>query len=502
MTARPTLSPALVRSLGSRDDVVLPSDAQLALPERAVQFGTGAFLRGFVDSFLDVANRMGVFDGRVVVIGSTGSGRDRALNDQEGLYTLVEQGLVNGAARREFRVVSSVSRALSAATQWDEVLRCAESPLLELIFSNTTEIGIAFDEDDARAGSAAAPPRSFPGKLAAFLVHRARWCEFDTAMAPTVVPCELIEGNGDALRAIVVRLASAWTVEREFHQWLESVPFCNTLVDRIVPGAPGGAQAEEIAAALDYTDGMTTVCEPYRLFAIEASSAVRSRLRFAAADEGIILTDSVTPYRLRKVRLLNGAHTSFVSLAILSGCTTVRESVEHPVIGPFLRRTLLDEIVPSVDVPGAEEFARAVLDRFANPYLQHQLWDITLQGTSKMKVRIVPSILDHTAHFGEPPRALALGFAGFLALQRGELQAARRAQGLSVPADASGAALTERWSGIDDSRTSLASMVDGTLSDVQLWGADLTAVAGFPELVTDFLRQLRTEGPLAAMQAC
>src|SRR5215213_1185251 len=172
MTARPTLTPAIVGTIAARSDTTLPTRKQLDLPERAVQFGTGALLRGLVDALLDDANRQGKFGGRVVMIGSTGSGRDRALNEQKGLFTLVVQGLVNGESRREFRVVSSVSRALAATTEWNEVLRCAESPDLELIFSNTTEIGIAFDEADAAAGTDASPPRSFPGKLTAFLLRR------------------------------------------------------------------------------------------------------------------------------------------------------------------------------------------------------------------------------------------------------------------------------------------------------------------------------------------
>src|SRR6187402_3179812 len=172
MAARPPLSPALVPTLATRDDLTLPNASQLALPERAVQFGTGALLRGLVDALLDEANRQGLFGGRVVMIGSTGSGRDRAINDQGGLFTLVVQGLVDGEARREFQIVSSVSRALAATTQWAEVLRCAENPALELIFSNTTEIGIVLDETDAATAPGTESPRSFPAKLAAFLLHR------------------------------------------------------------------------------------------------------------------------------------------------------------------------------------------------------------------------------------------------------------------------------------------------------------------------------------------
>jgi tagaturonate reductase len=501
MTARPILSPSLIPSLDARDDLTLPTEAQLALPERAVQFGTGALLRGLVDALLDDANRLGLFGGRVVMIGSTGSGRDRAINDQGGLFTLVVQGLVDGQAKREFRVVSSVSRALAASTQWAEVLRCAEDPNVELIFSNTTEIGIVLDETDVATPPGAQAPRSFPGKLAAFLLHRARWARFDVARAPVVIPTELIEGNGDKLRDIVTTLAKRWSAEPEFTTWLDAVPFCNTLVDRIVPGAPNDDYAAELRGIVPYDDGMITIAEPYRLFAIEGDDALRARLRFAGADEGIIVAGSITPYRLRKVRLLNGAHTSFVSLAILAGCQTVREAVEHPAVGAFLRSALLDEIVPSVDVPGAEGFARDVLARFANPYLQHQLWDITLQGTTKFRVRVVPSILDYVRLTGGVPRALALGFAGFLAFQQGALQAARRRAGSTVPADAVGESIQARWREVGDEADGLDTFVRSVSADTELWSADLAAIPGFVDVVAEHLATIREHGAVAAIEA-
>jgi tagaturonate reductase len=500
MNARPRLSPALVPTLASRDDLALPTATQLALPERAVQFGTGALLRGLVDVLLDDANRKGLFGGRVVMIGSTGSGRDRSINDQGGLFTLVVQGLVKGTARRDFQVVSSVSRALAASTQWTDVLRCAENPELELIFSNTTEIGIVLDEADAQAEPTEGAPRSFPAKLTAFLLHRARWCRYDTARAPIVIPTELIEDNGNKLRDIVHTLAGRWRTEPEFRGWLDAVRFCNTLVDRIVPGAPSEQYAAELKELLPYDDGMTTIAEPYRLFAIEGDAALRERLGFADADEGVIVAGSITPYRLRKVRLLNGAHTSFVSLAILAGCRTVREAVEHPALGAFLRSVLLDEIVPSLDVPGAKNFAREVLGRFANPYLQHQLWDITLQGTTKFRVRVVPSIVDHLRVTGSVPRALALGFAGFLAFQEGTLQDARRRAGDAVPADSAGEAIQVRWRDVNATREALATFVRAICSDTTLWGTDLAAIPGFVELVTEDLATIREHGSVAAIE--
>jgi tagaturonate reductase len=199
--------------------------------------------------------------------------------------------------------------------------------------------------------------------------------------------------------------------------------------------------------------------------------------------------------------LLNGAHTSFVSLAILAGCQTVREAVEHPAVGAFLRAALLDEIVPSVDVPGAEGFARDVLARFANPYLQHQLWDITLQGTTKFRVRVVPSILDYVRVTGNVPRALALGFAAFLAFQDGTRQAGRRGNGLSVPADAVGESITARWRDAGDDPSAVASLVRAVSADTGLWGTDLSAIPGFVDLVTEHLTTLREQGAGAAIEA-
>lgn len=501
MPPRPTLTRALVRSRAAGSVVALPPAEHLDLPERAIQFGTGGFLRGFVDYFLDEANRRGHFGGRVVMVGSTGSGRDRQLNEQDGLYTLVMLGRDAGTLRRDLRVIASVSRALAAATEWDAVLRCAENPALEFIFSNTTEVGIVLDEDDAAAGEGRAPHASFPAKLTRFLLHRARHFAYDPASAPVVIPCELIEDNGDRLRGVVTAIAVRWGLEPRFIDWLADVPFCNTLVDRIVQGAPSADQAAEIDTVLPYDDAMITVCEPYRLFAIQAVDGVRSRLRFADADPGIIVADDVAPFRERKVRLLNGSHTALVSLALLAGCSTVREAVEHPLLGAFLRTVLFEEIAPSVAVDGAAAFAREVLDRFANPYMNHALWDITLQGGTKLRVRLVPVILAYSNRTGQIPRGLALGFAAYLAFRRGELQETRRATGRMAPSDTTGEVIRDRWAGVGDDPAEIEAFVRAIAADAALWGTNLAGIAGFADAVSEHLVRIRRDGAAAALNA-
>ena len=499
MPTRPTLTRAFLGTRAAEAGIALPEPAQLALPERAIQFGTGGFLRGFLDDLLDDANRRAHFGGRVVMIASTGSGRDRRLNDQDGLFTVVVQGLVDGRPRRDIRVVASVSRALVASSEWNAVLRCAEDPALEFIFSNTTEVGIAFDESDAAAGLGGAPHRSFPARLTHLLVHRAGHFAFDPARAPVVIPCELVEDNGDRLRSIVRTLAERWSLTPEFLHWLDVVPFCNTLVDRIVQGAPTPAQSGEIAGALGYDDALVTVCEPYRLFVIEAPRGVRERLRFAKDNASVVLTDDVAPYRERKVRLLNGTHTALVSIGLLAGCTTVGDALAHPLVGAFVRGVLFDEIVPSVDAPGAEDFAREVLERFANPFMQHALWDITLQGGTKMRVRLVPVIRAFARRSGRAPRGLALGFAAYLALQRRDGQTSPPVGGRTVPPDTVGDAIHLRWGGVTDAPSALTAFVRTVAADADLWDADLSVVPGFVEAVAEQLVRLRTDGAEGAL---
>lgn len=451
-------------------------------PVRAVQFGTGALLRGLVDDALDRANRAGRWDGRVVAVSQTGSGRAAAFGEQGGLFTLRERGVEDGRTVDEVRVVASVARALSAQSEWGAVLDLARSPDVDLVVSNTTEVGLTWDDGD---DPGAAPPRSFPAKLAAWL--RARQ---DAGLGGVVVlPTELVEGNGAVLRDLVVRWGdrAGWD---GFAGYVADCLFCDTLVDRIVTGTPEDLGATE--AEVGWRDPLLTDTEPYRLWAVErpegtAAGALRDRLGFAPDDPaggaGIVVTPSVEPFRLRKVRLLNAAHTLLVPVGLGCGIETVQGAVEDDRVGAYVRRLLFNELVPAVaadlgatggDPATAEPFARSVLDRFQNPFLRHELRSITLQQTMKLGVRAVPSVvaLDRA---GRVPEAVALGVAALLLLLR-------QAEGIGSDSplafattdllqDDRAGAVRRRWRDRPDAAEAVAR---GTLADADLWGRDLT----------------------------
>ena len=482
------------------DVVDVPAEELLDLPVKAVQFGTGNFLRGFLDDFLHRANREGKFGGRVVAIGSTGSARDAALREQDGLYTLCVEGIENGEQVQQNRIISSLSRAISATDDWEGVLALARSPDIQFVFSNTTEVGIA---DDTTSQFEDAPPASFPAKLTRFLYERGKAFDFDAAHGVTVIPCELIENNGNRLREIVLAIAKRWSLGGCFATWIDHrVPFCNTLVDRIVPGAPKGERVQVFADKLGYEDSMLTCCEPYRLFAIEGDDALREKLTWAAVDPtGIVIAPDISPYRKRKVHLLNGGHTIFVTAALAMGCETVVEAMSQPLLADFVRRAMIDEIAPTLHVEDTVEFAEAVLDRFRNPFIKHALIDITLQATMKMRVRVVPPIRWYIEEKGVVPQALAFGFAAFLNFMQGTLQESRRARGLNVPTDGAAPKFVEYWKDFPPEPTApVGALVKAICADVSLWGTDLTALPGFHDAVTEYLSRIRHDGMAAALE--
>jgi tagaturonate reductase len=361
------------------------------LPETVLQFGSGKFLRGFVDYFVHEANRKGQQVGRVVVVQTTGDSRANLLNQQGGRYHVLIRGLENGTAVDRAEEVESISRALVATGRWADVLTVGRSPLLRFIVSNTAEVGYTLDPAD---DAAARPPRSFPAKL--LLVLKDRYEAGQPGI--TILPCELFEHNADLLLGLLLQLVDSWGLTRGLAEWLRSdCAWHNTLVDRIVSAQP----AEHPLLA---KDALLTVAEPFAFWAIETKTGDGGPFRHPA----IKTTTDVMPYFLRKVRILNAAHTALVTKAVPRGIATVREAVSDPEIAAWLDRLLFEEIVPVLKgrVEGPEEFARQTLDRFRNPFLVHKISDIRAYHDAKVKIRLIPTRDEFRTIFGHAPPLL------------------------------------------------------------------------------------------------
>ncbi len=466
-----------------------------ASPERIIQFGTGRFLRGFVGFFVDRANKSGCYDGRIVAVQTTGMKRAQVLARQGGCFTL----WTRDQGRDDLEVVESISRALAVRTQWDQVLELARSEHLECVVSNTTEIGLALALDDNITDH---PPTSYPCKLAALLYERARHFDFDPGRGLVILPCELITGNGALLRSLVGQTAQMHGLDARFLPWLAvSTHFCDTLVDRIVPGTPPKAAYVAAERRLGRQDSLLITAESYRLWAIEGDATLRARIGFADADAGIVIANDIAPYHLRKVRILNGGHTLSVPLGLLAGNRTVLDNMTNPVTAPYIEALLTREIGPVVPVDQATvgPYINEVLLRWRNPHLVHRLLDITLQSTSKMKHRVMPSIQGYYRQYGCVPARIALGFAAFLLMMRPrdkwhEAKGASTYRTFDIRDDE--APRFRAWWGEYPEPEAL---VRAACQHEQLWGMDLASLAGWIEMVTVLLRILQKDGPAAAI---
>ncbi|HZT81094.1 MAG TPA: altronate dehydrogenase [Gemmataceae bacterium] len=361
------------------------------LPETILQFGSGKFLRGFADLFIHQANAAGQAVGRIVVVQTTGDERADQLNRQGGRYHVAVRGLSGGQVIDRVEDSASISRALVAGRQWADVLAVARSPQLRHIISNTAEAGY-----DLHAGDRPddAPPRSFPAKL--LLVLAARFEAGQPGVA--LLPCELFEENADKLRGLLIQLAQTWGMPAAFTDWLrDACRWHNALVDRIVTSQV--VDRPEVAG-----DALAVLAEPYALWAVEAKGGAPHLFRHPA----LVVTEDVRPYFLRKVRILNAAHTALVSRAVPRGLATVGEAMADPEIAGWLERLLFDEIVPVLvsRVEKPEEFARQTLERFRNPFLAHKLRDILTYHEAKVKIRLVPTREEFVAKFGRAPARL------------------------------------------------------------------------------------------------
>ncbi|MBB1285773.1 tagaturonate reductase [Flavisolibacter sp. BT320] len=478
--------------------VEVPDAAVFRLPEKVLQFGTGVLLRGLPDYFIDKANRQGIFNGRVVVVKSTSQGDVSAFDKQDCLYTLCVRGLEEEKVVEEASINASISRVLTASHQWQQVLECAHNPEMKIILSNTTEVGIRLENDDIRLH----PPRSFPGKLLSFLYERYKAFGGSEQSGMVIVPTEMIPDNGKKLEAIVFELAHLNGLDDAFIEWLERCnTFCNSLVDRIVPGKPDAGTQQGLEASFGYSDQLLIVAEPHRLWAIEGDEAVKEVLCFAEAGEGVVVEPDIQRYRELKLRLLNGVHTFTCGLAYLAGCETVKQSMDDALLSGYMKDLMLDEISPSIPYPvglqAAHAYTQSVLTRFQNPYLNHHWLSITLNYSSKMQTRCVPVLLRHYEQFGTMPELMALGFAAYLRFTRPVSRREGRYYGdyngyAYLLQDDEAPAFYRRWSGL-----STAALVQDVLRDETLWGTDLSELPGFAEAVLEKLNLL-LEGDVKA----
>lgn len=490
-TTLPVLNRELIanRANTSTDQVFLPSEASFQYPERILQFGTGVLLRGLIDYFVDKANKQDIFQGRIVVVKSTSRGGADAFTTQNGLFTHLVKGITDGKLVEQTWVNNSISRVLTASTEWSSIVKVACDPAVDIWVSNTTEVGIQYVAESISTGV----PTSFPGKLLACLYARFQALGSNTNVI--VVPTELIVGNGDKLKGIVNDLATFNQLPVTFVTWLASnVVFCNSLVDRIVPGAPEPAIAAATEAELGYMDDLLIFSEPYSLWAIQGDANVKQALSFCQVDKGVVIAEDITPYRERKLRLLNGVHTISVCLAYLAGCRTVKEMMDHALLGQFVKRVALEEVVPSVrvDAESATTFAHEVLDRFRNPHIVHPLINITLQQSSKMNLRNGQTILNYGADHNQVPALMALGYAAFIAFSRVKRQSENSYfgewNGQEYPIqDDKAAAWAELW---QTHGNDLDRLVATVISSQPFNEVNLDQVSGFRSAVTKNLKAI------------
>jgi tagaturonate reductase len=479
--------------------------AQRLLPEKVLQFGEGGFLRGFVDWMIHGMNQKGLFGGRVVVVQPIGQGQVEKLNEQSGAYTLLMRGIEDGEVIERQELITSISRGINPYTHFQDYLRCAHNPDLRFIVSNTTEAGIAFNGEDKLKDE---PQASFPGKLTRFLLERYTAFQGDLSKGFVLLPCELIDRNGDRLKETVLQTAANWSLDPEFIRWVETANiFTNTLVDRIVTGYP----KDTIEALWDesgYRDDLFDTSEVFHLWVIEGPDSLSSELPLAEAGFNVIIADSMKPYRDRKVGILNGAHTSTALAAYLAGFDYVGDCMDDPLIAGLMRHAIYDEVIPTLTLPRAELelFAEAVFERFSNPFIRHSLQSIALNSVSKYKARVLPSLERFVALRGQLPTRLTFALAALIVFYRGTtvvngaLIGHRNGHPYPVkdnlPILEKMAAL---WVAFDGSSAGVRKLTDEVLRQTEWWGKDLCEVPGLAIATVEFTSAILAHGIRAAL---
>ncbi|MGM9608050.1 MAG: tagaturonate reductase [Oscillospiraceae bacterium] len=474
-------------------------------PEKVLQFGEGNFLRAFVNYWFDVSNEKAGWNGKCVLVQPIAPGLAKLINEQEGLYTLYLRGTENGQKVDRKRVISSVSRCLNPyeKADFDAMMEVAVSDDLEYVVSNTTEAGIVYDPACQLNDE---PASSFPGKLTQVLYKR--WQAGKSGLV--ILSCELIDNNGKELLKCVNQYIDQWALEAEFKAYVnEQCTFCSTLVDRIVPGRiRDAAEVARLDAENGYSDPLTDVGEVFGVWNIEGPAWLEDKLPFKRAGVNCIVVPDVTPYKKRKVRILNGAHTGFVLGAYLGGYDIVRDCMFDDAVRGYMNKMLYEEVVPilPLDKDDAEGFAAAVQDRFNNPFVNHELMSISLNSTSKWRARNMPSFLEYIEKFGKLPVCLTMSFAAYIAFYSSDVQeltdaglVCRRPKGNTYTCSDDRWALEFYWEHRNDS---VEDLVHAVMTNEQMWGQDLTKVPGFEAATVANLKKIREEGAIAAYASC
>lgn len=476
-------------------------------PEKVLQFGEGNFLRAFVDYWFDLANEKAGWNGKCVLVQPIAPGLAKMINEQDGLYTLYLRGSENGRKVDDKRVISSVSRCLNPYEKddYEKMMAVAASEDLEIIVSNTTEAGIVYDpacrKDDC-------PPSSFPAKLTQVLYHRYQAGRKGILM----LACELIDDNGKQLLRCVNQYIDQWELGEGFKKYVnEECTFCGSLVDRIVPGRIRDPQeVAELEAKNGYADPLTDVGEVFGVWVIEGDPKLNDVLPFrkAGLEANVFVTPDMSPYKKRKVRILNGAHTGFVLGAYLAGFDIVRDCMHDDTILRYMNKMLLDEVVPilPLDQEDCRRFAAAVQDRFNNPFVNHELMSISLNSTSKWRARNMPSFLEYVEKNGALPACLTMSFAAYIAFYSNDVQeltdaglVCKRAKGNTYTVN------DDRWVlefYNEHKNDAVPALVHAVMTNEQMWGRDLTQVPGFEEATVKNLTMIREQGALAAYASC
>lgn len=468
--------------------------AKFQCPERIIQFGEGNFLRAFVDWIVWTMNEKTDFNGSVVVVQPIEKGMVDALNDQDCLYHVNLQGLENGEVVNSLSLVDVISRALNPYTAFEEFLQLAEQPDMRFVISNTTEAGIVFDPACRLTDR---PASSYPGKLVQLLYHRYRTFKGDKSKGLILFPCELIFLNGHKLKEVIYQYIEHWKLEAEFKTWFEQA--CGvyaTLVDRIVPGFPG-KEIDAIKEKLQYDDNLVVQGEIFHLWVIEAPEEIAKEFPADKAGLNVLFVPSEEPYHERKVTLLNGPHTVLSPVAFLSGLDIVREACRHDIIGAYVRKVMYGELMETLNLPKEElkAFADSVLERFNNPFVDHQVTSIMLNSFPKYKTRDLPGLKTYLERKGELPAGLVLGLAGIIVYYKG----GTRADGTAiVPNDAPEIMnfLQELWATADHGK-----IAEDVLGARFIWEEDLNRIPGLTQLLVSYLDSIQAKGMMETVKA-